>query len=151
VAGVVTDPLHRDIYTATRGGGAFRNGRAIRCSTESRLGHALVATGFSYEPERRAAQAGTLVRLLPTVRDIRRMGAAAIDLCSVAAGRVDAFYEKGLKPWDFAAGALIAQEAGALVGDLDGNPTSTAFTLAAPPALFDSLRHLLVDAGAAEA
>lgn len=151
VAGCVHDPLHGDVFAAARGHGATRNGRAIAASAETDLGRALVATGFSYEPDRRARQADVLTRLLPRVRDIRRMGAAAVDLCSVACGRVDAFYEKGLQPWDYAAGALVAMEAGALVGDLAGNPTSPAFTLAAPPALFGPLRDLLDRAGAADA
>jgi myo-inositol-1(or 4)-monophosphatase len=151
VAGVVADPLHGDTYTATRGGGSYRNEIRLSGSAETRPGHALVATGFSYEPERRERQAAVLHHLLPRIRDIRRMGAAAVDLCSVAAGRVDAFYEKGLQPWDYAAGALVAQEAGMTVGDLAGNPTSTAFTLAAPPALFDAIAALLRAAGAADA
>jgi len=151
VAGVVADPLHRDVFTATRGGGSYRNGAAMTGPTETRLGHALVATGFSYEPARRERQAEVLHHVLPRVRDIRRMGAAAVDLCSVAAGRVDAFYEKGLQPWDYAAGALIAQEAGVVVADLDGNATSPAFTLAAPTALFEVLAGLLIASGAGDA
>jgi myo-inositol-1(or 4)-monophosphatase len=151
VAGAVVDPLHGDTYTASKGGGAFRNGNRLAGSSETRLAHALVATGFSYEAARRERQAGVLRHVLPQVRDIRRMGAAAVDLCSVAAGRVDAFYERGLAPWDYAAGALVAQEAGMTVGDLDGHPTSSAFTLAAPPALFEPLAHLLRKAGASDA
>lgn len=89
--------------------------------------------------------------MLPAVRDIRRIGAAAVDLCWVACGRVDAYYERGLQPWDWAAGAVIAEEAGAVVGDLDGGRTSEAFTLAAPPGLFEALRALLREAGAADA
>jgi fructose-1,6-bisphosphatase/inositol monophosphatase family enzyme len=91
------------------------------------------------------------VHVLPAVRDIRRFGAAAVDLCSVACGRVDAFYEKGLAPWDFAAGALIATEAGARVGDLRGGDASSAFTLAAAPDVFEPLAALLADAGAGDA
>ena len=122
VAGVVHDPLHGEVFTATLGGGAQRNGRPISVSEESQLGNALVATGFSYEPSRRLLQAQVLAQVIPHVRDIRRMGAAAVDLCSVACGRVDAYYERGLHPWDHAAGALIAREAGALVGHLHGGP-----------------------------
>lgn len=151
VTGVVIDPMHGDTFTALRGGGANRNGIAIRCSEVSDLTQALVATGFSYDPSRRRRQAEVLTEVLPRVRDIRRMGAAAVDLCSVACGRVDAFYEKGLQPWDFAAGALIAQEAGAVVSGLAGEPASPAFTLAAPPDLFEPLRQLLCDAGASDA
>jgi myo-inositol-1(or 4)-monophosphatase len=149
--GVVHDPLHDEVFTAIRGNGAFRNGRPIAASAETDLSHALVATGFSYEPERRIRQATVLGRIIGSVRDIRRMGAASVDLCSVACGRVDAYYERGLQPWDHAAGALVATEAGALVGDLDGGPPRFEFCLAAPPALFAPLRQLLVDADAASA
>lgn len=149
--GVVHDPLHNEVFTASRGAGAHRNGRPISVSTETRLAHSLVATGFSYEPERRRRQATVLAELLPQVRDIRRMGAASVDLCSVACGRVDAYYERGLQPWDHAAGALIAREAGALVGDLAGADPDVEFCLAAPPALFDRLRTLLEELGAGHA
>lgn len=151
VAGVVVDPLHGDTFAATPGEGATRNDRPIEVSGETRLAHALVATGFSYEAERRRRQAVVLARVLGEVRDIRRVGAAAVDLCSVACGRVDAFYERSLQPWDYAAGALIALEAGAVVGDLDGGPPSSRFALAATPGLFEPLRALLVGAGAGDA
>lgn len=145
--GVVHDPLHRDVFTATLGGGARRNGTAISCSSETRLSHALVGTGFGYDADRRARQATVLTRVLPNIRDIRRMGAASVDLCSVACGRVDAYFERGLQPWDHAAGALVATEAGALVHDLDGGPPTDDFCLAAPPALFGPLRELLDESG----
>jgi myo-inositol-1(or 4)-monophosphatase len=151
VAGVVDAPLEGDVFTATLGGGAFRNGSRIATSTEVDLSRALVATGFGYRPERRQLQASVLARIIPHVRDIRRMGAAAVDLCSVACGRDDAYYERGLQPWDHVAGALIAREAGAVVGHLDGRPEDDDFVLAAPPALFAPLRDLLRDAGAADA
>jgi len=151
VAGVVADPLHREVFTAITGRGAFRNGEPIGCSATAELRHALVATGFSYEADRRSRQAAVLTHLLPAVRDIRRMGAASVDLCSVACGRVDAYYERGLKPWDFAAGALIAREAGATVVDLDGGAPSEAFTLACTPLVTAPLAALLATAGAADA
>ena len=151
VAGAVVDPLHGDTFVAAQGAGATRNGTPIQVSGEDRLAHALVATGFSYDPQRRARQARVLTEVLGRVRDIRRMGAAALDLCSVACGRVDAFYERGLQPWDYAAGALVAAEAGARVGDLDGGPVSSAFALAATPGVFEALRDLLARAGAADA
>ena len=150
-AGVVHDPLHRDVFTALRGGGSFRNGQPIQASGEIELSRALIATGFSYEPDRRRRQAAVLGRLIANVRDIRRMGAASVDLCSVACGRVDAYYERGLQPWDHAAGALIATEAGAIVGNLSGGAPEFDFCLAAPPALFDGLRTLLIDADATNA
>jgi myo-inositol-1(or 4)-monophosphatase len=150
VVGVVHDPLHGDVFTATLGGGAFRNGVPIHVSEETELGRALVATGFGYRPERRALQAAALARIIPDLRDIRRMGAASVDLCSVACGRTDAYYERGLQPWDHVAGALIAREAGALVGHLDGGPEDDDFVLAAPPALYGPLRDLLREAGAGD-
>lgn len=150
VAGVVTDPLHGEVFTAVRGEGARRNGEPIAVSTETDLRRALLATGFGYDPRRRVNQARVLVDVLGRVRDIRRMGAASVDLCSVACGRLDGYWEAGLQRWDFAAGALIANEAGAVVGDLDGGPPSTTFTLAAPPALFDPLRTILAAAGAGD-
>jgi myo-inositol-1(or 4)-monophosphatase len=150
VAGVVHDPLHGDVFTATRGGGARRNGVPVSASTEDRLGHALVATGFAYDPQRRARQAAVLARIIPAIRDIRRMGAAAVDLCSVACGRVDAYYERGLHVWDHAAGGLVASEAGAWVGGLLSPEIGDGVCLAAPPALLEPLRSLLVEAGAAD-
>lgn len=148
VAGVVHDPLHGEVYTAVRGGGARCNDQPISVRAGSSLATALVGTGFSYTPERRSRQAGVLTRALPRIRDIRRAGAASIDLCWVARGRLDAYYEVGLQPWDLAAGVLVAEEGGARTGDLDGGPASGRFTLAASPHLFEPLRSLLRDAGA---
>ena len=151
LVGVVHDPSRGETFTARRGQGARLGARALRCSAPPDLGDALVGTGFSYERERRERQAEVLRTVLPRVRDIRRGGSAALDLCWVGAGRLDAFYEKGLAPWDGAAGALIASEAGATTGDLDGGPASGAFTLAAPEGLFEPLRRLLAEAGAGTA
>jgi myo-inositol-1(or 4)-monophosphatase len=111
------------------------------------LHEALVGTGFNYDTGLRVQQAAVLTRVLPAVRDIRRAGAAALDLCWVAAGRIDAFFESGLAPWDWAAGALVAGESGAWVGDLEGGPPSSSMTLAAAPDLAAHLRALLVEAG----
>jgi myo-inositol-1(or 4)-monophosphatase len=144
--GVVADVLTGDLFAASLGGGATRNGSTVRCSEPSGLDRALVATGFSYEPDRRRRQAEILTEVLPQIRDIRRMGGAAIDLCSVACGRVDAYFERGLQPWDLAAGAVIASEAGARVGDLTGGPPSDAYCLAAHPEMFHDLVRLLVTA-----
>jgi len=151
VAGVVADPSHRETFAATRGGGATCNGKPIACSDVDVLANALVGTGFSYDADRRTRQGRVVARLLPRARDVRRFGAAALDLCWVGCGRLDAFYERGLQPWDLEAGALIAHEAGALTGDLHGGPASTTFTLAAAPPVFDDLRILLLDAGAENA
>jgi myo-inositol-1(or 4)-monophosphatase len=148
LVGVVVIPTLGETYTATRGGGARRNGRPITIGTESRLSHALVATGFGYDPERRRRQAELLTRVLPSVRDVRRLGAASVDLCHVACGRVDAYYEEGLSSWDLAAGGLIAREAGAVTIDLAGAPARPEEVVATSPALAGPLRRLLLDAGA---
>ena len=107
------------------------------------LGQALVGTGFGYDAGRRRVQGEVLAALLPHIRDIRRGGSAAVDLCSVAAGRLDAFYERGLNYWDFAAGGLIAREAGALVGGLAGRTESTSMAVAAGPGLYQQLETFL--------
>lgn len=143
IVGVVVDPVHGELFSAVAGAGATRNGMPIACSTETDLAQALVATGFGYDRARRERQAQVLVAVIPHVRDIRRMGSAAVDLCSVACGRVDAYFEKGLAPWDHAAGALIAAEAGALVRNVDGGGDLSSFVIAAPPALFSPLRERL--------
>jgi fructose-1,6-bisphosphatase/inositol monophosphatase family enzyme len=100
---------------------------------------ALVGTGFGYLAARRKVQGEVVAALLPRVRDIRRGGSASVDLCSLAAGRLDGYYERGLNYWDYAAGALIAVEAGAVVGDSRGGPPSTSMTVAAGPGLFGPL------------
>jgi myo-inositol-1(or 4)-monophosphatase len=147
VVGVVKDPIHRDLFVATRGGGATRNGDPIRCSDETDVAKALVATGFAYDPDRRREQGEVIARIIGEVRDIRRMGAASVDLCSVACGRVDAYYERGLNPWDLAAGELIAAEAGAEISAIEGGPARPGSVLAAPPALAEQLRNMLTRAG----
>ncbi len=146
--GVVHDPSKRLTYSAVRGAGSRCNGAPLSCSAVTELAQTLVATGFGYAASDRARQAQVLTRVLPRVRDIRRIGAAALDLCSVAAGRVDAFYERGLSPWDLAAGALVAREAGVRVEGLHGRPPGSELVIAAPPAVFDALHDLLAAAGA---
>lgn len=137
--GVVVDPSRQETWRAVRGRGTTLNGRALRLPPEApSLDTSLVATGFAYLPERRAYQAAIVSHLLPRVRDIRRFGAAALDLCWVAAGRVSAFYELGLQPWDLAAGVLIATEAGAETALLDDGTT-----LVATPGLLMPLRRLI--------
>jgi myo-inositol-1(or 4)-monophosphatase len=152
VAGVVFAPRAGELFTATSGGGAWLtatgNGdarRELRCGPGVALDRALVATGFGYRAERRTVQGEVVAALLPRVRDIRRAGSASVDLCSVAAGRVDAYYERGLNYWDYAAGALIATEAGAIVGGLYGTPPGTSMTVAAGPSLFGPLADALAD------
>jgi myo-inositol-1(or 4)-monophosphatase len=112
------------------------------------LSQALIATGFGYSAGRRARQAMVVAEVLPRARDIRRLGAAALDLCAVACGRVDGFYELGLSPWDLAAGQLIAREAGVIVAGLHGAPAGAPLTIAAPPGLFEPLHDLLAGLGA---
>ncbi|MCU1497116.1 MAG: inositol monophosphatase [Acidimicrobiales bacterium] len=149
VAGVVASPLHHDVFTATVGGGAFRNDRPIRVAEPASVARAVLGTGFGYDPERRRRQSEVLTRVIPQIADIRRVGAAAVDLCSVACGRLDGYWEVGLNPWDHAAGGLIATEAGARVEGLDGEPPSARFVLAAPAGIWDELLALLVEADAA--
>jgi myo-inositol-1(or 4)-monophosphatase len=141
VAGAVFDPVRSELFSAAAGGGATRNGDLITASTASDLSVSLIGTGFSYRAEQRRDQAEILKSVLPAVRDIRRMGGAALDLCAVACGRLDASYERGLSPWDSAAGALIAVEAGAIVDDRD-------LTWASAPGIADAFRALLVTARA---
>ena len=141
--GVVHAPARRELWQAVLGSGATLDGRRLHCSGVTSLEQTLVATGFGYDARRRAAQSTLLPVLLPTVRDIRREGAGALDLCSVAAGRVDAYYEQGLSPWDLCAGGLIAREAGARVEGLHGKPAGPDLVLAAGPGVFDALHDLL--------
>ncbi|HEX2192638.1 MAG TPA: inositol monophosphatase family protein, partial [Acidimicrobiales bacterium] len=150
VVGVVADASRDEIFSARAGGGAHRDGEPITVSGSTDLSSALVATGFSYLPERRARQALLLRAVLPEVRDVRRVGAASLDLCSVACGRVDGYYEAGLQPWDLAAGAVIAREAGAALEGLDGPVPESGSVVAATPELLGPLRDLLRSAAAAD-
>ncbi|MEV0372314.1 inositol monophosphatase family protein [Streptomyces sp. NPDC050636] len=148
VVGVVAAPMRGETYQAVLGRGAFNNGERIHHRPAPPLSQALVGTGFGYLTERRAAQADVVRTLIPRVRDIRRGGSAAIDLCDVACGRLDAYYERGLNPWDLAAGVLIAREAGALTGGRPGEVASHELTVAASPAVFEELQPLLDELGA---
>jgi myo-inositol-1(or 4)-monophosphatase len=143
LAGCVHNPASGETFTAARGGGAFLDGRPLRVSDVSDPAQALVATGFGYEADRRRRQAEVVAAVLPQVRDIRRLGSAAIDLCQVACGRVDAYFERGLQPWDMAAGTLIAREAGAIVSGLSGAAPGEQFVLAAGPSLHAALEQIL--------
>ena len=149
VAGVVVNAATMQEWTAVQGEGAFRAGRRLAGSPVTELGQALVATGFGYAADRRAHQARVLAELLPRIRDIRRYGAAALDLCFAAEGRVDAYFEKGLNVWDHAAGGLIAAEAGLLVTGLAGAPPGPDLVLAAPPGIHRALHDALVSFDAA--
>ena len=158
LAGVVADPTHGRTYFATAGGGAWCEyspgpdgvkapPRRLALGEPPPLAGMLVATGFGYDPRRRALQGRVVAELLPRIRDIRRMGAAALDLCSVAAGRVDAYYEAGLSIWDLAAGQLVAAEAGAAVEALEGGPPRPGSVLVTHPLRISELRDLLTDCG----
>jgi myo-inositol-1(or 4)-monophosphatase len=124
--GVVYDPCRDELFRATRGGGAELDGRPLHVRERRELRAALVATGFSYDPARRGAQAEMVAALVPQVRDIRRAGAAALDLAWLAAGRLDGFFEHGLKQWDWAAGRLLVEEAGGVSEPLPGDPPGLA-------------------------
>lgn len=151
LAGVVVNPASGELFEASAGGGArLGAGPAaieLRVNDGVPLARALVGTGFAYTAERRRAQASVVAELLPQARDIRRLGSAALDLCALAAGRIDAFYESGLNPWDHAAGALIAREAGAEVSGPAGGRENGELLVAAAPALAGELRAALRGAG----
>lgn len=148
LAGVVVNPATGELYSAIAGGGAHLGDRAIRVADAVALDQALVATGFAYLAATRAEQGAAVARLLPLVRDIRRVGTASLDLCAVAAGRVNAYFERTLNPWDHAAGALIAEEAGATVTGLPGARADHRFLLAAHPDLVRMLAPVLAEIGA---
>jgi len=143
VAGAICNPLTAEIFHARVGGGAHvleaDDDTAIRVNTVDVLLQSLVATGFGYLPEVRARQGEVLAAILPEIRDIRRAGSAALDLCAVACGTVDAYYESGLNPWDLAAGWIIATEAGAVVSGLNGMTPGQAAVVAAGPGIHGSL------------
>jgi myo-inositol-1(or 4)-monophosphatase len=140
LAGVVHDPVAGETFAAERDGGARLGHEALAVGDLDDLARALVGTGFGYDPEVRARQAEVLRAALPHVRDIRRAGAAALDLCYVAAGRLDGYYERGINHWDFAAGALIVREAGGEVLPLEGGRPGLA---AANPRLVRALADLV--------
>jgi myo-inositol-1(or 4)-monophosphatase len=149
VAGVVHNAATGVVYSATAGGGAWCHedgtSRRLYGSDVTELSQSLVATGFGYDAARRLRQAAVLAGLAGTIRDIRRLGAGALDLCTAAAGIVDAYYEKGLNEWDLAAGVLIAREAGLTVSGLRDAEPGYRFVLAAPPAIHGALHGVLLD------
>lgn len=146
---VVYDPVRDLAFRATRSGSPVCGDETLESSDVVELRQALVATGFAYEPGVRAVQGETVARLLPLVRDVRRAGAAALDLCWCASGRVDAYYERGVKPWDIAAGKLICERAGLAVRRLESVPAAggqaelPSGIVVAPPALIDALYELV--------
>jgi myo-inositol-1(or 4)-monophosphatase len=151
VAAAVIEPETGREWTALQGVGAWRDGVTLTVSDATRLDMSLIATGFSYRAERRERQAAGVARLLPQVRDIRRPGAASLDLCSVAAGWVDAYAEHGLSPWDWAGGALVAEEAGAVLHrPTDNPPLAPDLTFCATPGIADQLKTALKEVGLTE-
>jgi myo-inositol-1(or 4)-monophosphatase len=143
IAGVVLDPIRDECFAATRLGEATLNGEVIHGSDRSDLATAMVATGFGYDSALRARQATVVDRVITRVRDIRRFGAAAMDMAWCAAGRWDAYYERGVQPWDIAAGRLICASAGLEVRDLSASGDDPAGLLVAPAAIVDQLYELV--------
>jgi myo-inositol-1(or 4)-monophosphatase len=151
VAGVVCVPRRDSMFSAVLGGGAWQRSiagppapRRLACNADVPLDRALVATGFGYAAGRRRVQGQVISAVLPRVRDIRRGGSCAVDLCCLAGGLIDGYFERGVQYWDIAAGGLIAREAGARVGGLSGRPAGPSMTVAGHPALFGELHDLLV-------
>jgi myo-inositol-1(or 4)-monophosphatase len=151
VAGAVHNPVSGETFLALRGAGAWLGSRPLAATGRAgSLDVAVVGVGFGYDSARRGAQGRIAAAVLPRVGNLRRLGSAALDLCYVAAGRLDGYYEQGLNPWDIAAGALIAAEAGAVVTGLRGAPPGAAITVAAAPAIAAELVTLLEELGADE-
>lgn len=162
VAGAVCVPRRNALFGAVLGQGAWRarvddddadlvggipapaERQTLACTADVPLSRALIATGFGYDPGRRRVQGQVIAAVLPEVRDIRRGGACSVDLCSLAAGNVDGYFERGVQYWDIAAGSLIAREAGAIVAGLAGKPAGESMTVGAGPALFPALHGLLL-------
>jgi myo-inositol-1(or 4)-monophosphatase len=141
--GAVLDPLRGELFEAVAGRSATLNGEPVTASSRTDLGTALVATGFAYDAGVRERQAEVVGRLLPRVADIRRMGSAALDLAWTAAGRYDAFYERGVSVWDIAAGTMLCATAGLEVRELEPRDGLPGGVLAAPAALAGELFELV--------
>ena len=144
LAGVVLDPIREECFEATRRGPVTLNGTEISGSERSELATAMVATGFGYDSDVRARQAEVVARVLPRARDIRRFGAAALDLAWCACGRWDAYYERGVKPWDIAAGTLLCRRAGLEVRDLPASAEDAAGLVVAPAGIVEELLSLVM-------
>lgn len=147
LAAAVINPASGELFTATRGGGAFLAEEPLRVAASVELSQALIGTGFAYNADTRGQQGALVSRLLPLVRDIRRQGTASLDLCFVAAGRLNAYFEATLSPWDHAAGALIAREAGATVKGLGDAAPSRDLIIAAQPDVAAALEAKLIELG----
>lgn len=151
IAGAVYAPMLDEMFAGAIGAGATLNGRPIRPTAATDPALALVATGFAYVPEVRVEQARRIARLADRVRDFRRLGAASLDLCLVASGRVDAYFESGLNSWDMVAGEVICRAAGAITSDWDGGPPRPDQLLAAAPGVHAALIGLLARAAEPDA
>jgi myo-inositol-1(or 4)-monophosphatase len=148
LAGVVINAASGREFTATRGGGAFSDGVPLAVNRPESLGQSLLSTGFSYSQTIRTQQAQVMARVMPHIRDIRRMGAASLDLTAIAAGQLDIYFERMLQPWDHAAGVLIAREAGAEIRGWNGAAPDIDWLLAAHPEVVDEIEAILVESGA---
>jgi len=145
LAGAVVNPALDEVFTASAGSGAWLGDQRLHVNRDVPLSLALAGTGFGYEAARRVWQANVVGGLIGQVRDIRRIGSAALDLCSVACGRLDLYFERGLNPWDHAAGALIAREAGARVGALQADAEGRDLLIAAAPSVYDQFEPVLAE------
>lgn len=144
IAGAIFNPFTNELYRARAGAGASRNGEQLRMNDSAELATALIGTGFGYTAERRREQAEMLLKLLPSIRDIRRLGSAAYDLCLLAQGSLDGYYERGIQEWDFAAGVLIAAEAGArIIGASQDALPSSRLLIAGNSAIADALQSVV--------
>ncbi|MFT4212229.1 MAG: inositol monophosphatase family protein [Microbacterium sp.] len=145
LAGAVFSPAVGELFQAARGEGAFLDGRRLTVTDPVSAAGALIATGFGYDPATHAGDLARLMKVMPLARDIRRMGAASLDLAGVAAGRLDGYFERGLHPWDIAAGSLLVLEAGGRVGGIGGRGPGRTMTIAAGPDLFRRLSDVITD------
>lgn len=151
VAGAVVNPVTGELFRARLGAGARLQGsragdRRLGLAEPPPLSHALVGTGFGYDTLRRQWQATVLLEVLPEIRDIRRIGSAALDICAVAAGSLDGYFERGLNPWDMAAAWLVLTESGGVFSGLDGEPPSDRMVVAAAPTLHTVLHEVVLRA-----
>ena len=142
LAAAVFAPALGELFTASRGGGAWLGEERLRVNEEAPAG-ALLGTGFGYDPATHAGDLARVLRVMPVARDLRRIGSAALDLAYVAAGRLDGYFERGLNPWDHAAGALLVTEAGGRVGGYRGARAGSAMTIAAGDSVFRAIERVI--------
>lgn len=143
LAGAVFAPALGELFTAARGEGARLGSQTLHLADERGAAGALLGTGFGYDPATHAGDLARLARVMPIARDVRRIGAASLDLSYVAAGRLDGYFERGLNPWDHAAAGLVVREAGGRIGGLGGRPAGKEMTIAAPPSLFEAIERAI--------